>query len=690
MPDTRDDKQQKARSSVPATMKPPAGPVNLPRSSRSLSSGASRSPSNSPSGNVPPKKKKPKPQKPAEISTTEEDKFYTPEDTGTPVKNSLSTDIVVSPNGQMPSLNCSHRPLDACPCGNSIPDTWMIDCSKCKQNWHVDCLSLKGLEGDAINKLVDYLCPLCYISPIPTKSPSYDVDLCHLCRNTAVLQKTNNLYELSLAEENTSKMVSVVESIVECTAETLTSNNLASIQSTFDSNTAALKSIVESSENALKENQKLVSSLTQQLNDISAKLQQTTPSTRSTVNGDTVLPGYLGTSNSIDPCCEPAVKDYIPDLLSEDEALGITAFLEKCRENGDFQQKNGRQTMAFGVPSQWVSIYNDGPTSKAIPKELEQLVTEATSKCSLPAGQELNVILVNYYPAKSGASDPASHIPAHSDNEFDILPESTIATYSLGATRQISLIPIHNDEETKLDLESNSLYLMSRESQAYFKHTILDVAETAPRYSLTMRCVNPAYERSTLLVGDSNTKGVLFGEGRGTMGERYPGKRVKAGRIKDVNPTMCVAYSNIVLMVGTNDLRPEYRPNVTELARVYTQKISDIVSLNPRARVLVMPVLPTRDAEMNTLVMAFNRLVFRWFSSFKERHPYLNMPCVESFLDNRGLLSSSLTRNASDLIHLGDKGIAKLVRLVKDELYTLIVKQRKVSKTARPGPKKPG
>ena len=78
-----------------------------------------------------------------------------------------------------------------------------------------------------------------------------------------------------------------------------------------------------------------------------------------------------------------------------------------------------------------------------------------------------------------------------------------------------------------------------------------------------------------------------------------------------------------------------------------------------------MPVLPTRDARMNKLITEFNQCVIE--SKFMHR---LNiwMPPVYSLLDQRHLLDNKLTRDG-DSIHLGNFGITKFVRLIKEAVY---------------------
>ena len=184
----------------------------------------------------------------------------------------------------------------------------------------------------------------------------------------------------------------------------------------------------------------------------------------------------------------------------------------------------------------------------------------------------------------------------------------------------------------------------------------------------------------------SNTKDISFGEGKGKIGERYPGERVKAGRIRDIDPSRCVEFSNVVLVCGTNDLRPENNPNLPDLIDTLISRVSEICILNSKANIILMPVLPTRDRVMNRIIMSFNRAVCRWIRTC---HYNVSMPNVSSFLDNSDLLSSALTRNG-DSIHLGKRGIAKFVSMIKQEIFRKFsLDRQQKSKPSRVGVKAP-
>ena len=229
---------------------------------------------------------------------------------------------------------------------------------------------------------------------------------------------------------------------------------------------------------------------------------------------------------------------------------------------------------------------------------------------------------------------------------------------------------------------------MTKCSQALYTHQIMDVETCSERYSITMRHVDSKNKRSTVLIGDSNTKPVLFGAGKGLVGENYPGQRVKASKIRDIDPMSCVDFANIIIMCGTNDLRPteiKGNPNeyINNLVCCLHEKVEQI-SLLCKAKIFYMPVLPTRDPTMNRFVTEFNRVVYN--SEFRHRLN-IHMPPLYSFLDHTRLLDIKFTRNG-DCHHLGDVGLKKLVRVIKDAIY---FREREVNGVKQQGhPRTPG
>jgi hypothetical protein len=55
------------------------------------------------------------------------------------------------------------------------------------------------------------------------------------------------------------------------------------------------------------------------------------------------------------------------------------------------------------------------------------------------------------------------------------------------------------------------------------------------RYSLTFGSVSEKFQRSVLILDDSNTKDIKFGNSSGRVGASYPGKRVKAAKMNSID-----------------------------------------------------------------------------------------------------------------------------------------------------------
>jgi hypothetical protein len=88
----------------------------------------------------------------------------------------------------------------------------MCTAANCEQSWHNDCVSLKGLPKPAIVKLDSWLCPFCWVSPIPTllENPT---TFCYKCRNTLSLQQACSDFEVNAACEKLQNLQSLGESL---------------------------------------------------------------------------------------------------------------------------------------------------------------------------------------------------------------------------------------------------------------------------------------------------------------------------------------------------------------------------------------------------------------------------------------------------------------------------------------------
>ena len=378
-------------------------------------------------------------------------------------------------------------------------------------------------------------------------------------------------------------------------------------------------------------------------------------------------------SVTLPKCVKPPIKDYQVDILDKDLLDEVSRFLTESKDSGMFSQMNGRAVLKYGESYNYSGDLN-APSSAVIPPVLTAAIDRVTSQCKLTARP--NSVLINYFPPSSGAEE--SMLPFHCDDEPEILADSDIATISIGEVRKISFMPIHEGQtpskNTEMSLESNSVYIMTRFSQAWFKHGIkasqqTNVNPSIGRYSITLRTIDKKFSRSTIILGDSNTKTIKFGSGVGTMGQSFPGKRVKAGKVGSIDPCDCIGYSNAVIVCGTNDLRVDNLRGenaIYQLVDILRMKIEQIKKLCPRIKLFVTAVLPTRLPKMNNNIMMFNRLVDELLSAnFNQTVWHTG---VGHFLDSRGLLATNLTRSGDD-IHLGIYGIAKFVRCVKHWVY---------------------
>jgi hypothetical protein len=244
----------------------------------------------------------------------------------------------------------------------------------------------------------------------------------------------------------------------------------------------------------------------------------------------------------------------------------------------------------------------------------------------------------------------------HSDDEPTIMAHSKIVTLSIGESRKIMFEPKHNNQDqVELLLKHNSLYTMTRSSQGWFRHGIPQTeGKIDERFSITFRSLKKQFSRSILLIGDSNTKEINFGSGTGKVGESFPGRRIKAAKVKDIDPQECIGYSNVFIVCGTNNLRCEYIKSESDIHHVVDElkrKIGSIKQLCPSTKVFIVPVMPSRIPKMNINIRIYNELVDGMLHNC---FPEIWFQGLYSFLDMHGQLSSRLCR-PNDKIHLNTR-----------------------------------
>ena len=263
---------------------------------------------------------------------------------------------------------------------------------------------------------------------------------------------------------------------------------------------------------------------------------------------------------------------------------------------------------------------------------------------------------------------------SHVDNEGSIKPDSSIFTVSLGSSGKILFSNLISEGEQELTVEPKSLYEMTRQSQNFYKHQVLPNESNTVRYSITLRCVHWTNFNSTYYaVGDSNFGGIEFGSGRGKVGKAW------AACVKDIVPTKCASYRNVVIMCGTNDLKNN-KNDVLGTYKVLKGKFDQIRSVNEHGNIFVCPVLPSRDLAINQRINEFNRYLFHDLQQSN-----LGVNFIHGFNEfaAHGVLKDTLhdKKTPKDVLHINVRGYSILVRLIKQAIFS-VKKVRKRQKQA--------
>ncbi len=117
-------------------------------------------------------------------------------------------------------------------------------------------------------------------------------------------------------------------------------------------------------------------------------------------------------------------------------------------------------------------------TASLWPKELLYL----KEKAERFSNSKFNSCLLNLY------FDGDDGMGWHSDNEKELVKNSTIASVSLGAVRPFKFKHNTTGDQIKLTLESGSLLLMKGETQQFWKHALPKTKKAkTPRVNLTFR-----------------------------------------------------------------------------------------------------------------------------------------------------------------------------------------------------------
>ena len=355
------------------------------------------------------------------------------------------------------------------------------------------------------------------------------------------------------------------------------------------------------------------------------------------------------------------IKNYSSDFIPDDQSKELLDYLNNC--NGfENNVENGHSVMNYGYPYRYTGSKHSNYKVNDIPAPIQKVIDSIHEK---HPDSIINSCLVNKY------CGTASSLPPHSDDEFSISPGSSIFTVSVGFQTDVKFTEIHNPTNVVVEtIAANSLYEMSHESQYYWKHEIEKsntLTSSDIRYSLTFRYVSRKFLKSSIIVGDSNTQGLKFGEGKGTFGHLMPGTKVQAFVIDDVNPHDCVGYKNIFIHCGVNDIKNGDINGVQKVEQCFNklaEKINVIKTLCPKSKLHISPMLPTKDAQLNAKCIYFNKLLFALVNRSVGRVLADNFGI---FCDSSGYLSEQMGRykRPYDKLHLGSTGIYQLAQIIR-------------------------
>ena len=435
----------------------------------------------------------------------------------------------------------SRKQLTKCPCRKSDPDSWMLTCVSCNQQWHANCANIRGkMKKEFVNSLESWECPWCFIPCVVKETPN----ICKTCKNSesirsaldddAVKQFIETVSYVKKQNDELHKSVSQIEyfnlhikhllltdkkdfkdhttniksiddniNIIHDNIEKLTSdfNKLVSDDASskcsnsntvIDSLTVDINRLDEHVTSLSSKNSKFLDDMKHIIEDTSTS-RDINSNNISTPSDVTLLPNtespHLRTPT---PACEP-YTNFVENAVNPELKDKLLEFVNNS--SNDFKIIGDcRDVLYFGEYGYWYTGVYHPPCRE--PLVLQDLLDSLRPNFSNPKSL-INSCLVTRY--KSGSD----HIPPHRDNEVFIDPESDIITVSIGATRTISFSDNSSTTSKDLKLTDCSAYIMSRHSQDFWTHGIdTDDSVDAVRYSFTFRHISPHFSNSTVIIGD--------------------------------------------------------------------------------------------------------------------------------------------------------------------------------------------
>ena len=196
---------------------------------------------------------------------------------------------------------------------------------------------------------------------------------------------------------------------------------------------------------------------------------------------------------------------------------------------------------------------------------------------------------------------------------------------------------------------------------------ILDESDVS--YSIIVKSVNYLNRTSTVILSDSLTRDVKFGDVKGkSLGPRVRGENITCYTVQDMpSVTTLMGYTNVIIALGINDI---VRNNTTPetLIKMVESKCELLHRLNPKnpkCKVYLSTVLPTSDNITNETIRIYNNYLF--LLSQKHHNLYIIDNYCE-FLSADNLLNKRYRNHVNDMIHINHRGLLKLVISFKDAI----------------------
>jgi alkylated DNA repair dioxygenase AlkB len=125
-------------------------------------------------------------------------------------------------------------------------------------------------------------------------------------------------------------------------------------------------------------------------------------------------------------------------------------------------------------PYRWSGITMPAKPMNYVVEQIHKAVEKAT-------GASFNGVLLNYY------RDGDDMVGWHADDEPELGPEPTIASLSLGTTRDFCMRHNGGKQKMTIPLAHGSLLEMSGETQKHWQHSLPKRRGAGPRINLTFR-----------------------------------------------------------------------------------------------------------------------------------------------------------------------------------------------------------